>query len=299
VHQACQFLFVCLSADVDPDANIPRRGRTDAISAHQGDTVCLDASRQGLDVLAGVLEELSLPCTLFWEARTLQTLAAASPQTIRRFLDNGLLEHGCHGLKHEDFAGKDSGLPINAEETARILRQATDIVAAVTGARPAGFRAPYCRLTPELTAALSEAGYLYDSTLTRTPGQDWTMRPCPLDPGPTDKPVWELAICRARDGRGKPITSYLWQMFEGRRPTEDYVSLVSSLRGPYQGGLFQLALHPWHMVVDETGKRIPRDTERELRTVLTDISRLDGVKFITAGEYLRCFISQQAGRALA
>ena len=279
-------MFVCLTVDVDPDANRPATGREDAVSSHCGDSVALDACRAGLDVIAGLLEEFALPCTLFWEARTLETLSSSAPEVCRRFLKNPACEHACHGLRHEDFSGQDSGLPIGEAATVRILSEATAIVVAHTGRPPVGFRAPYCRLTPALRAAIAQTGYRYDASLTRTAGPGYKLRPYRLEGADAATPVWELALCRTRDRRGQPMTSYLWQMLEQNRTPDDYLHMAAALSESCRGGLLQIALHPWHLIVNETGAPLAHDTAADLRAVLQGVKAIEGIAFITAADYL-------------
>ena len=76
--QASLPLCVAVTADVDPDANRACPGRVDAVSpASGGKVACLEACAAGLEALAAVLERLGIPCTFFWEARSLQTLRRA------------------------------------------------------------------------------------------------------------------------------------------------------------------------------------------------------------------------------
>jgi len=280
--------FVALTADVDPDANVPARGRADAVSPGGDGVARTDACGRGLAAAIEVVEDIGIPCTLFWEARTLRALADESADLIARAAAHRDFEHGAHGLRHEDFAGKDSGLPLGYDETVAIVHEATRIVSELA-ARPAGFRAPYCRMTPELRRALAEAGYGYDATCTRAPGRSWPLRPYRLPADGAGEGLWELALCRARDRSGRAITGYLWQLFEGRRPPQDYIELAATLAQQHPGGLLQIALHPWHLVVSETGAPlaggVPLAQER-LRAVLCGVRQLGNVEFVTDGGYL-------------
>jgi hypothetical protein len=278
-------LFICLTLDVDPDANRACAGRLDAISPHSGGGVSVEACRRGLAFLDETVRRLDLPCTLFWEARTLELLSAADPALIRAWVANPKAEHACHALKHEDFAGTDSGIPIGERETLAIVKEATGTVARLTGSTPEGFRAPYCRMTPALSAALLDAGYRYDATLTRTAGKQWDMRPYTLVQS-GGKCLKELALCRSHDDDGRPITSYLWQMFEGRRKPAQYVNLACRLKDTCRGGLFQIALHPWHIFVDERGQQLTAQARNDLTLVLEQVSKLSGIRFLTARSYL-------------
>lgn len=277
-------LFVALTVDVDPDANRPSAGRAEAVGPHRdGEDVCLEACRAGLEALGSILEDQGIPCTFFWEARSLQVLRREAPGVVSPLLSNRRVEHGCHGLRHEDFSGKDSGLPLGRQRTRAIVEEASRIVACETGCRPVGFRAPYCRLTPELKSALHGLDYTYDASLTRSPGPGWRLRPYNLL---ADGVLWELALCRGKDSCHMPITSYLWQLFEGRRRGEQYVAFVAGLAGQYGGGLCQIALHPWHLVVSEHGRPLGARPPDELSDVLSALRSLPGVEFVNAREYL-------------
>ena len=285
--------YVALTVDVDPDANRACAGRPDAVSAGvPGGRVSLKGCRAGLETLAAVLEEMRIPCTFFWEARSLSRLSTDAPEVVGRLAHNAAFEHGCHGLRHEDFSGRDTGLAIGAGETLAILREASHTCAAITGSRPAGFRAPYCRWTAAMGPALRELGYAYDASHTRTAGSRWALRPYPLSIGPGEGQLWELALCRSRDGSGRPVTGYLWSLFEGRRRPGDYVALARSLARQHPGGLLQIALHPWHLVVSERGEPLAgRDPTADLRAVLSGIAALEGTVFLTPGAYLRRYLA--------
>jgi len=291
-------LYVALTADVDPDANRPRRGRPDAVSAGAaGDGVSLKACAAGLELVAETLREMRIPCTFFWEARSLRTLSEISPDTVEALISNRDYEHACHGLKHEDFSGEATGVNIGEEQALAILQQATDIIADLTGSRPKGFRAPYCRFSPALQRALTRLSYLYDASLTRKDtDESWSLLPYRL---PADGPaLWELALCQGRDGAGRPISGYLWQLSEGRREPRNYVDFAGRLAQRHGGGLFQIALHPWHLVVDERGgnlrERTGRDAAADMKAVLAGIMALQNVRFVSLSRYLNEVVGGRA-----
>jgi len=275
-------LFIALTADVDPDANRPVAGRPDAVtSGDPAGKARTDACLEGLRVMIHLLADSSLPATLFYEGRTLDELAARDPALLQQLRDDTTLEHGCHGWRHEDFAGLDTGLPLGPEQTRQALDAAGQAFARAFGRQPVAFRAPYCRLTPHLAAALQDLGYVYDTTETRIPSADWPMRPYRLG----SSTLYELALTRWRDRRGKPISCYLWQLFEGRRPLHDYVALAESLRRQFPGGLLQLALHPWHLVVSEHNQPLA-DPVHKLAELLGELSARDNFAFTTTRDYL-------------
>jgi hypothetical protein len=280
---AHQKLFVAVTADVDPDANRPLPGRPDAVSPGEGDRATFDACFDGLAALLDALAEAKLPATLFWEGRTLEELAAGRPDLLRSLVDAPSLEHGAHGYRHEDFAGRASGLPLDAVRTADAVARGGAAVRGAFGTEPAGFRAPYCRLTDQLLRALADAPYAYDASTTNTLSPAWGLRPLRLSQEPR---LHELPLCRSTDARGRPISCYLWQLCEGRRSVDDYVHLVRSARQCARGGLLQIALHPWHLVVSAEGRPLGAAPLRALRALLARILAEDGVAFTTTGAYL-------------
>jgi hypothetical protein len=283
-----QPLFVALTLDVDPDANRPAPGRLEAVSAGAGEGVRLDGCLAGLTEVLDLLEETELPATFFWEGRTLEGLRSRQPELIERIAREPGFEHGCHGYGHEDFAAGADGRAVPAEAAVGILRRAGAAIADAFGAPPRAFRAPYCRMTDELAAALVRLDYAYDASLTREAADEWALRPYPLQAA--GGRLWELALCRTTDPAGRPMSGYLWQLFEGRRPVADYVHLLESLRDRFPGGLLQIALHPWHLVVSEDGSPLPgrgRDRPgRRLGELLGRLTCAERLKPTTAGAYL-------------
>ncbi len=81
------------------------------------------------------------------------------------------------------------------------------------------------------------------------------------------------------------MSCYLWQLFEGRRPVHDYIEMAESLRGRFPGGLLQLALHPWHLIVSEHNRPLAEPVHR-LAELLGELTTRDGLAFTTAGGYL-------------
>ena len=281
-------LCVALTIDVDPDANRAVPGRVDAVSpGGPPGKARYDACFQGLRMLIDLLGEQSLHATFFWEGRALRQLAEADGALAASIAGQGAFEHGCHGDRHEDFPGDRSGLPLGRAEARQAIERAGRTLQDVLGTRARGFRAPYCRLTDEVLAALADLGYVYDASLTREPSPEWPMRPYRVGTGGR---VWELALCRCRDARGRPMSGYLWQLLEGRREPGEYVALVERLREAFGGGLLQIALHPWHLVVDQAGAMLAgtagRRSRERVRDVLTGIASLEAVRLVTVGGYL-------------
>lgn len=283
--------YVALTVDVDPDANRPERGRADAVSAGtRPASARYDACVQGMRDLLDILTSARVPCTMFWEGRALQEFGRNAASLLERVMGQASFEHGCHGLRHEDFAGAQSGVPLDASATDAAIAGARAVFCSVFGRFPSAFRAPYCRLSPELVQVLSRYGFDYDASLTKRPSQHWALRPFRLISVEGENPIWELALCRCSDRRGKAIGGYLWQLFEGKRCPEDYVETARALSERYAGGLLQIALHPWHLCVCEHGDRFPEElrarARRALGAVLDGVGNLPGVQFTTTRDYL-------------
>ena len=67
------------------------------------------------------------------------------------------------------------------------------------------------------------------------------------------------------------------------------------------GGLFQIALHPWHLVVGAQGAavRSPGSGAGDLRAVLRGIGSLPAVRFATASAYLGAVQSGGTGASVS
>ncbi len=119
----------------------------------------------------------------------------------------------------------------------------------------------------------------------------------PLVPRRLSEPdLWEVPLCGSRDGAGRPISGYLWQLLEGGRQPNDYVRMARALRGPSAGGLLQVALHPWHLLVSAAGRPLERDGLALVERVLDGLAGLDGVEAATVGGYLERWTSMSYNR---
>lgn len=280
-------LHVAVTIDVDPDANRAIPGRVDTRSTRDG-RVYVEACRRGLDTTASLLDSLALPGTFFWEARTLRVLANTDPALVHRLARHGAREHGCHGLRHEDFSGRETGVMPRPTYIRNVLGRATDILSSILDCGPRGFRAPYCRMTGPVADVLREIGYRYDASSSRRPGREWQMLPYPLPDGQEVATLWEVPLMLWRDAEGELISGYLWRLLENDRPEEHYVRVARELADRFPGGLLQLALHPWHLTVDENGHPHddPKATRMRLQHTLENIFSLENVRFTTVGDFL-------------
>jgi peptidoglycan/xylan/chitin deacetylase (PgdA/CDA1 family) len=278
-------LFVAFTLDVDPDANRAVPGRADAVGPNG--EARLDACRRGLAVVREITAGLGLPVTLFWEGRTLREVARCRPDLAAAFSEDRGAEHGGHGFRHEDYQGAVSGRPMGRDEIEASLDAAEGVFADVLQRRPTGFRAPYCRMSRDLACALADRGYVYDASLTVRAPDESRLQPFRMPEAPS---LLELPLCRARDAGGRTISGYVWQLCEGRREPADYVDVAAALREPCAGGLLQIALHPWHLMVNENGgppSPAPGgDPAARFASLIEGLAALDGLEFVTLSDYL-------------
>ena len=108
--------------------------------------------RAGLPRLLAMLERRSIQATVFAAASDVQR----HPDAIRALRDAG----------HEIASrGADlTPLPLMKERERESLVKSRDVIAAVTGEAPKGFRAPAGELSPQTLQFLAELGFAYDSS---------------------------------------------------------------------------------------------------------------------------------------
>ncbi|HTY47539.1 MAG TPA: polysaccharide deacetylase family protein [Methanomassiliicoccales archaeon] len=263
------------TVDVDRDVNVAEEGRYDAASSSATSEPAprFSSAGKGLSIIAEVLDSLDIPATFFFEGDTLRALS--------KQIDLGTLlaghEVACHGVCHEDLTGESTGICLTGPEISEVVSESASIVQDIMGRKPVGFRAPYLHVNDESLRILSDEGFLYDSSKTRSIVQGR------IGPYRLEQEIWELPVAEGKDASGRKIVSYLWPMHEGKRSPSDYEHMASSLKQ----GCLVLATHSWHLV--ETYDRgVLSDTDREenvgnLMRALQLIKE-QGLKFITAKE---------------
>src|SRR3972149_1948520 len=252
-------MYVAISLDIDPDANSAVEGRHDALSSpiEQGG-IRVDARKKGLQKILGLLEKYDIDATLFYEARTAQMFiedVMYLPKLSERH------EIACHSLKHEDFLGKVSGIPMNEKSIEESIDKAKEILVKIFGREIKGFRAPYTRINRTVVKVLERLGFQYDSSETAILGTEWTGKPYLLEA--FDSSLLELALPSFRDAKGKKMSSYLWAIFEGRRVFSEYIDAVMQSRDMAKEGLFVFSIHPWHLYVDCKGNQFGKNQDRK------------------------------------
>jgi len=266
---------VAFTVDVDRDVNLACQGDVCSIS-NGGKHPRFESSARGLELIAGLLEEMGVKGTFFWEGRTAEVLSEKMDlkDVMRR------QEVALHGYDHEDFSGKETGILLDRKSTGAILDKGTGVLDKVFGRDVRGFRAPYQRVTDILLDELGARDFLYDSsdTVELVEGK--------VGPYRNKNGLPEIPVCWSRDGRGKKIVSYLWPYHEGKRPMADYMDLVDD----FQEGLLVVATHSWHPVESFcSGLRTNEDVRRDmadLRALLEHIER-SGCDLVSIADHLR------------
>lgn len=80
------------------------------------------------------------------------------PQAVEAILEGGH-EIGCHGWIHENPANR------SVDQQAEDLDKAIEALAAFSGYRPRGYRAPVYQITNDLPGLLLDRGFTYDSSM--------------------------------------------------------------------------------------------------------------------------------------
>src|SRR3989339_1844292 len=286
-------LYVAISLDIDPDANSAVEGRHDALSSPiEYGEIRVDACKKGLQKIFELLEKYDIDATLFYEARTAQMLIESGmylPKLSERH------EIACHSLKHEDFLGKVSGIPMEKKSIEESIDKAKEILAKIFKREIKGFRAPYTRINHTVVKVLEQLGFQYDSSETATLGTGWAGKPYPLKA--FDSSLMELALPSFRDAKGKKMSSYLWAIFEGQRISGEYIDAVLQARDVAKSGLFTFSIHPWHLYVDCKGNRFTRDQVRKnlnnLESIFSQLKQIQGIQILRQDEYLEAWLGKE------
>jgi peptidoglycan/xylan/chitin deacetylase (PgdA/CDA1 family) len=286
-------MYVAISLDIDPDANSAVEGRHDALSSPiEYGEIRVDACKKGLQKILELLEKYDIYATLFYEARTAQMLIESGmylPKLSERH------EIACHSLKHEDFLGKVSGIPMEEKSIEESIGKAKEILAKIFKREIKGFRAPYTRINRTVVKVLEQLGFQYDSSETATLGTGWAGKPYPLTA--FDSSLMELALPSFHDAKGKKMSSYLWAIFEGRRVFGEYIDAVVQARDIAKQGLFVFSIHPWHLYVDCRGNQFGKDRVREnaenLESIFSQLKQMQGIRILRQDKYMEAWLEKK------
>ena len=142
-------LSIAITVDHDAISNSVRRGDSVVKFSHAE-----FGPRVGAKRILALLERRGIAATWFVPGHTLTTFADDTHAILA-----GGHELACHGWFHEDFA------ELSADAQRDVLRRSVEAVRAVTGAAPAGFRAPYWSVGAETIDLVEAVGFRYDSSL--------------------------------------------------------------------------------------------------------------------------------------
>lgn len=281
-----ELLYIAISLDIDPDANSAVKGRHDALSSPtEHGRVTFEACKRGLQKILELLDIFDINATLFYEARTAQMLVTDGvdlPKLSERH------EVACHSLKHEDYLGKVSGVPMEEASIEESITKAKEILEKIFGREMRGFRAPYTRINQTVVKIIERMGFQYDSSETVALGNEWNGSPFVLEKFDSD--LLELALPSLLDSKGQRMSSYLWAIFEGRRVSGDYIDVALRARETAKGGLFIFSIHPWHLYVDCQGKPFHEEQATQnleyLEYILSRLKQMQGVQIIRQDAYL-------------
>ncbi len=142
-------LSVAVTIDHDAISDSIRRGDPPVKLSH-GEF----GARVGIKRILALLADRAIPATFFVPGHSLTTFTDDTDAILA-----GGHELACHGWFHEDFA------ELGADEARDVLARSVEAVRVVTGAAPAGFRAPYWSLGEATLGLVEAAGFVYDSSL--------------------------------------------------------------------------------------------------------------------------------------
>lgn len=210
------------------------------------------SARRGVPRHLEMLKRLGIPATFFVPGYD----AECFPQTIRDIVAAGH-EVGAHGYVHE-------GTLLPPDEERRRLALTHEILTALMGKPPVGWRSPSGQKTSITLPFLHELGYLYDSSdkdadtpYTITLGQGKSLVEIPNNTYSLDDfPFFNFSMT--------PVSEVATQW------KEEFDARFA------QGGFFMLTVHPragWGSGTPSRAKAI--------EDVLRHIKRHDGVQFVT------------------
>lgn len=217
-------IAVGLSFDVDNATAALSVGNLDYEILSRGEYGAID----GLPRILRMLDRQQVPASFFIPAAS----AVLHPDMVTQIQSSRLAhEIGVHGWIHER-------LPLlnDENEEQRLLTLSIETLAAMTGKRPVGYRAPSWKFSKWTMGQVKAAGFLYDSSLMASDDPYELL----LDGTPTG--IVELPIERILDD-----APYFGGNADGSMPSLSSVYEVfqSEFDVAYaEGGLYLLTMHP-------------------------------------------------------
>lgn len=142
---------VALSFDVDNETPNLRFGQPTIGELSQGQY----GSRVGLPRVLALLDRHAIPASFFIPAMSLM-IDRSQVGLIKK---SGRHEFAVHGWIHE----MNTAVPADVER--RLVQQALDTLAALTGSRPVGYRAPSWNFSAATMSIVKDLGFTYESSL--------------------------------------------------------------------------------------------------------------------------------------
>lgn len=215
---------VALSFDIDNSTPQLARGTPGSEPMSRGQYGAVD----GLPRILRVLDKENVPASFFIPAVS----AALNPEMIPAIQSKKRHEIGIHGWIHENLSDVN-----DAAKEQQLLNQSIDLITKAIGKKPVGYRAPSWAMSPYTMKQVTEAGFLYDSSLMASddPYEIW------LDGQPTG--IVELPIERILDD------APYFGAANGSLPSPDLVDKIyrDEFDVAYEeGGLFVLTMHPFY-----------------------------------------------------
>ena len=196
-------------------------------------------------------------------------------------------EYGIHGYDHEDLTGEDTGLSLNMEEEASIIKKAKDELEGLFLTKIIGFRAPYMKLTSNTLKILSTLGFIHDSSVYKESKSG--IKPYRTTEGVVEFPV----IKTPKESPMKGMYTYLWPLFENKRTLEDtidnYVHLVNNTIN--RNSFISINLHSWHFAYNIEQNRFLSKEEIEkniqaFNSIISALEKNEDVVFSTPKKWL-------------
>jgi peptidoglycan/xylan/chitin deacetylase (PgdA/CDA1 family) len=274
-------LTVALTFDHDSISDGVRRGDPPVKLSHAEFGVRVGAPR-----ILALLASRGIASTWFVPGHTLTTF----PESTEAILAGGH-ELACHGWFHEDFA------ELSADDERETVERCAQAVRAVTGARPAGWRAPYWSLGTASLGTVSAAGFGYDSSLMADDyrlyrvrlgdrhsvtegsrfGRESGLVEVPISWALDDWPHFEPAAERGRDGLAAPS-----------KVLEIWTDELRYAWAHAPGGLLTITMHPECI---GRGHRMAM-----LERFIDAAAALDGVVFDRVDRYVAAWSAGDPGR---
>ena len=186
-------------------------------------------SRVGVPRILSLLDKYQIRATFFVPGITAERHRAV----VREIQARGH-EIGHHGYRHE------SPTDLSLDEERAVLEKGFEILEAVTGERPCGYRSPAWDLSDNSIQLFQEYGFLYDSSMM---ADDFQLYPLELNNQQLD--IIEIPVAWELDD----APHYMFNLYPYRAgmsaPSKVYEIWAAEFEGAYaSSGVYTLTMHP-------------------------------------------------------